>query len=328
MGHFPKRILIVQLGPVHEVIQTLPLLNTLRFRFPRCEIAILIDGGMIGLMTRHPAPDRIILAPPRWHKSFEQIRFIRKRLKAYAPDLCFEPEGSFAGMFASWLSGAKNRIGFSWKHSRSFFFFLNNRRLSADARHPLEQKLQLLESLGIVGSSVDYDLPTVPYEEENARNFCHAHDLLDTPFLLIHAMSFSKNPDLWKTITNHIGHRWNIPQMLLCMEESDIAFAEELVRETEGAATATPKLSLPAAIALMRKASFFISADIGTLHLACATQTPCVGILNSSKEIPPFCNDPLSHWVDLSMGLETDILFACDRIMEKLLAKDRQRRGA
>ena len=328
VGYIPKRILVIQLGPVHEVIQSLPLLNTLRFRFPRCEIAILIESQMIGLLTRHPAPDRLIVAEPGWYKSLEQIKLIKKRLKAFTPDLCFELEGTLAGSLASWLSGAHHRVGFARNNSKSFFTFLNNHRISVGASHPLEKKLNLLELLGIVGSSIDYDLPTIAHEQANARNLCQEHDLLETSFVLIHATPLAQNPDLWKTITNHIGNRWHIPQLLMCKGESDMTLAEDLIRDTDGVVAATPILSFPLAIALMRRSLFFLGTNIDTLHLACAAPTPCVGILNSSKVVPPHCNDPLTHWVELSMGTPADILLACDRIMEKQLAKGKQRRGA
>jgi ADP-heptose:LPS heptosyltransferase len=317
----PKRILLIQFGSVAEVVQSLPVLNALRLRYPLAEIAFLLESGMTSLLTRHPALDRLIFAKSNWYKSLEQMKLLKKRLHAFTPDLCFELEGTLRGALAAWMSGAKHRVGFSRKNSVHASWLLNNIRHISVKTHPLDRKLELLEEVGIVGTSINYDLPSVPHENEAAVKICRSFDLQDTPFLLVHASEGIPDTNLWRQIIDYLLAKWNIPTLLMYQNDAEQRLAEDLAHNISGAVGVLPKLSLSLTAALMRRPLFFLSASTDSLYLASATGLPCVGLLDSPKTFPPI-NDRLSHWIKLSMSPVTDIFDACDILLEEQLPRE------
>jgi len=285
---------------------------------------------MVGLLTRHPAIDRLITAKHHWYKNWEQIRLVKKRLKAFTPDLSFELEGTFRGGFAAWLSGAKYRVGFSKKSSRNFGWLFHNVRVSSQSSIPvekLEQKMQLLETIGIMGSSIDYDLPVIHHEEETSLNICREHDLLGVPFAMIHVTEFLQKKGLHVQIADYLTAKWQIPLLAVWRNDQERYWAEELARDVRGVIEMTSELSIPLMVAMMRKALFFIGADLDTLHLASAVKTPCLGLLDSAKSFPPY-QARRSCWLTPEDAADSGVFDTCDRMLHQLLPDDFQRRGA
>ena len=64
-----KRILIIRLGAIGDVIRTLPALNALRKNFPKTSIAWVAEEKSASILAGHPQIDElIILKRERWQK--------------------------------------------------------------------------------------------------------------------------------------------------------------------------------------------------------------------------------------------------------------------
>jgi ADP-heptose:LPS heptosyltransferase len=68
-----KRILIIRLGALGDVVRTLPALRAIRHRLPKAHICWLVEEGSRQLLEGHPDLDKVILLP-RQRLSSELLR--------------------------------------------------------------------------------------------------------------------------------------------------------------------------------------------------------------------------------------------------------------
>jgi lipopolysaccharide heptosyltransferase I len=302
----PSRILIVRMSAIGDVIHGLPVLNTLRTRYPRAEIAWLVEDRAASLLQGHWALDRLIIARKGWMKSTEQIRLLRKRVQAFAPDVTIDLQGLFKSAFAAWLSGAPSRLGFRDRNGREGSRFLNNVTVRTSCRHVIDCNLELLQPLGIVGSSIHFDLPERESEKRVAQEIL-SQLAIPGPFAMIN-VGAGWNSKLWRAerygeVAKYLGKRYHLPSVVVWFGEKERKMAETVVTASQWQARLAPPTSLNELASLARKARMFVGSDTGPLHLAAAVETPCIGLYGP---MPAWRNGPygFQHHAIQQMTLE------------------------
>jgi ADP-heptose:LPS heptosyltransferase len=288
----PKRILIIRLGAIGEVIHTVPLLITLRTRFPKAEIAWLLDDKTAKLLLDHWALDRLLIVPKDkkgWGNSVSEILRVQNRLRYFAPDITIDTQGTFLSAFAAWISGAKHRIGFANRRGG----WLNNHRIITDEVHTIDQNMQLLKPVGVSGSSIDFDLPECEMDYRSARNILNYKGLHGN-FAVLNVGAGWKSK-LWKeerygAVAKYLLEQWNLPSLVVWGRDDEESMAENVVHASEDAAVKAPPMSLGELASISRLATLFIGSDTGPLHIAAAVGTRCIGLYgpNSALRCGPY----------------------------------------
>lgn len=277
----PQRILIVRLSAIGDVIHGLPLLVALRIRFPHAEIAWLVEDKTAMLLNGHPALDRLIIVKKSWMKSWSDIKYLRRRLRMFAPDVTIDMQGLLKSSFAAWLSGAKSRIGFGGPDGREGSRWFNNIRVTPDEEHVIDRNLQLLEPFGISGCSVDFDLPECEMDRRSSRQILN-HEGLHGNFAILN-VGAGWESKLWREdryaeVAGYLLEQWNLPSLVIWAGEKERQMAETVVRIANGAAFMSPPTTLNEMASLCRMSTIFIGSDTGPLHIAAAVGTRCIGL--------------------------------------------------
>jgi ADP-heptose:LPS heptosyltransferase len=279
-----KRILVVQLNTVSGVVYSLPALNALRLRFPTSELAWLVDNRTASLLFGHNALDRLIIAKENWWSSFDETNLLRRRLRAFSPDVAIDLQCTFTSSFAAWLSGARQRIGFGGNGSNIASKILNNIKIVPSDGHAVIRKLQLLEAFGIVGGSIDFDLPESETDIYNARQK-HNHLKLGTDFVVL-SISVEDAAKQWDErgyadIVYHLNSQWNLMTLILWNTEPERKAAERIVKMSDGTAIILNETTAGETKSLIKMSTLFIGNNTDTLHIAAVVGTPCIGLYNT-----------------------------------------------
>ena len=141
-SHQFHKILLIQFGTPRDTIRTLPIINILRLRYPNARIAWLASQEMIEFLNSYNIVDHLVLAKPGWYKRLFEINTLRKRLQAYASDLCLDLQGDMASGLAMRLSGNSKRISISGTRNRCFIKAKKQRQVE----HQPSKYLQLFET--------------------------------------------------------------------------------------------------------------------------------------------------------------------------------------
>lgn len=289
-----RRILIIRFGDVADLMHALPVLNTLRTRFHRAEIAWLVEDKHAGLLFGHPALDRLILTKKRWLKTFEETKLLRKRLQAFTPDVVIDLQSDFKSSFAAWLSDAKYRIGFGGGDGRGGSRWLNNILIRPREQHAVERNLELLYSFGIEGSSINFDVPECETDRYAALTR-HRELGIGSDFVILHlgaeAASKRWQPDRYAELALYLKEQWNLPSLILSRSPEEKPRVEEILRNAPGTRALPTTISLGELTSLSRMATLFIGGNTSSLHMAAAVGTPCIGLF----ETPGERNAPYGH---------------------------------
>ena len=277
----PRRILIVRLSAIGDVIHGLPVACALRNAMPKAFIAWAVEGRAGDLLEGHPALNEVVRMPRGWLKSPSQVRRLRACLKSLDFDTTIDLQGLTKSAICARLSGAKRRIGFAKPDGREISPWLNNQLVTATSPHVIERNLELLGALGISDATVEFKLPETPADAATAAAIVDRQQLAGGFAIVNPGAGWPSKlwpADRFAAVARHLSNRHRLPTLVVWAGEAERQLAETIVAGAPGAAAIAPATSLTELAALARRARVFVASDTGPLHIAAAAGTPCVGL--------------------------------------------------
>lgn len=276
-------------------MQTLPVLEMLRARFPDAHLAWVVKGPLAGILEGHPQLDAVLPMPyPKGLARKAKAMFgLMRQLRAERFDLVIDLQGLFRSGLLSWATRAKRRVGSSL--SREFAHWGYTDRIEVGPWHQpaLETYVPIARALGCAGPTP----PAVVAVSPSATDWAHAQlHHLPRPLLAIHpgAQWVTKRwpPQSFARLAQRAAARHGAG-IVLVGGPGEAALGQEVIDEFTARAGCSPHAILNLAgqsnlqqlAALCQQADVFLSGDTGPLHLASALKTPVVGVFT--------CTDPV-----------------------------------
>lgn len=295
-----RRILIVKLSSMGDVVHALPVVSFLRRAAPSAEIHWAVDARFTGLLEGNPGIAKVVSLPIKeWKGRAGSPGTWRKALAASCAlrreryDVAFDVQGNIKSGVVAYLSGAPLRYGFPREiaRERQNLWFTNRRpAASAEDRH-VTQKILRVASAPFGG---EFRLADLKGEVANTPEEIAAAERL----------LFDAVPGAAPRLAVHPGTTWNTKRM-------DPAFWAESVRllrgtfpsmgtflswgtdrEREeclairdlagGRVKLLPRLGYKALAAVYRVCGHMIGPDTGPLHLAAVVGAKTVSIFRGS----------------------------------------------
>lgn len=285
----PKRVLIVKLCCIGDVILTTPLLTCLRRAWPEATIDWLVDAWALEAIQSHPALNNAVEAATR-------LRRLAGQMAGY--DLVVVPDRSPRLSLAAWASRAPHRAGLD-SAGRGFGYTLRAPVKPDAVRHEAEVYLDIGRVLGLKTEGC-----RVSFEPSPAQAHRVATKLdLSRPYAVIHPGG-GENPGMtmplkrWparnfaalaERCVTHLGLR-----VMVAGGPHDGPVTAEVLRAMRvPAIDLTGQLNLGEAGALARHAALYIGNDTGLSHLAVAAGARTLMIFGPSdpRRYGPF-GDP------------------------------------
>jgi ADP-heptose:LPS heptosyltransferase len=113
----PRKILIVRLSAIGDVVRTLPALRALRERFPSAYIAWAVEDASSDLLSGHPDLDRVFIfrrgrwkrdirRPHTFFKPAAEVARLLREIRSERFDVALDFHGILKSGLVSALSGA------------------------------------------------------------------------------------------------------------------------------------------------------------------------------------------------------------------------------
>ena len=287
----PGRILIIKLGAIGDVVNTLPLLRRMRAGWPDSSITWLIEPPARAVIEGDPDVDDIIVFDrSRWARSLGPTL---SRLRRGRFDLALDLQRTAkSGLFA-FLSGAARTIGFDRARCRelSFLFVQGQIPPGSDDRHVIEQYLEFADALGLPAGGPDLRL----HLGDAAAT--RAGELLEKgsrPIAINPGATKPANrwpPERFGELAARLAAAGYGPLLITGAGSYDRAAADAI----KHAAGDTPIRSLVDTTSIQEIAAIYarcrlvITGDSGPLHLAVAAGAPVIAIFgpaNASRTGP------------------------------------------
>lgn len=288
----PRRILIIRLSAMGDIIMASGLIPALRSLWPDAHIGWLAEEAHAGLLQDHPRLDRLHRLPRgRWRQLRQSGRirelagdigaFVRA-LRAERYDLALDLQGLLKSGVWARLSGAGQRIGLGSREGSQWLMTQVIPRAMDDPRIGKEYR-DLAVRLGAVANSFAMDIPVPEAARQRARALLAEAGVRGDYAVLA---PFTTRPqkhwfdERWAALANRLEPRLT-PVVL--GGPGDQARAEDLLAMTGGRAVSLAgATSLPDCAALIEPAALLIGVDTGLTHLGLALRTPTVALFGST----------------------------------------------
>lgn len=309
-----KKILIIKPSALGDIVHTLPFLAAVHDRFPEAEIHWVVARGLHRFLEDHPMITKLwIMDKDKWkkiarlHRSVPEILSFGKALSAERFDVSIDLSGLLRSGLITWAAGARDRLGFSDSDEGSPFFYTHKIKGGRNI-HAIDRYLKLAGLMGCDVSTVTYPMPPFP---GNVSNF----SFLPEQFCVI-APSAGKEANRWPA--DRFGQlAAALPiRSVVISNSADAPLVDEVVAAGKGKAVSMAgKTDLKELVALISRASFFISNDTGPMHIAAALNIPVFALFGPAnptrtgpygnfhtilrKEIscsPCYRKKPCTHW--------------------------------
>src|SRR5438552_15550803 len=108
-----RRILLVRLREIGDVVFTTPAIRALRERFPSAHLTYVVEPAAAPVVQHNPHLDEVIVAPREGGiGGLAADLALGRRLRGARFDLAIDFHGGPRASLLTWLSGAPPRIGY------------------------------------------------------------------------------------------------------------------------------------------------------------------------------------------------------------------------
>ena len=313
--HSSKRsphILIVRLGAMGDVVQTLPAASDLRIRFPDAHIAWAVDSRWAPLLRDNPHLDMTVPVPLRqWRRAkgslatWEEAGRLLRELRRAEFDLAID----FQGLLKSAAIAASSRsacvLGFERSLLReSAAELLYDRRMASAKRHVIERYRELawFGSGSPPLGEAQFPLPAETSCHEMPKRF-----VLASPEAGWGLKQWPR--EHFSALAARIWEEHGIPLVADCAPGRE-AYVRRIRRAAPPGAVITHPSTIPQLIAATRLAMRVVGVDSGPLHLAAALGKQGVAIFGPTD---PERNGPYGNRIKVVRDPEAETTYKRDR---------------
>lgn len=294
----PKKILLVRLDHIGDIVMTTPSFTLIRKQFPFAKIYLLANSGAKNLLNGDPRIDEIIVfnwpwSQPKikgrfsWSKIKELIAVIWKIRKENI-DLFIDFRGDlrFILLFG-FLTGIRIRVSNSRSGKSSFLKHVSEYDVE---KHEVERSADVLQCFIRPASPLHPELFFSELELLNVKKLFEQEININFPTkLAIIAPYSSRDVKSWpaayfQELIRHVQSKGFTA--ILVGTKNDQNHASELIAEFKSHVySLAGKTSVRELAALVKQSSLVIGVDTGVLHLASCFDVPIIALFGSTRSV-------------------------------------------
>jgi heptosyltransferase-1 len=280
----PRRILIVLLGSIGDVVRALPLLGRLRRGYPAAHIAWAVEPKSRSVLEGHRWLDELIVYP-RDEAPWSFLRFLRQ-VRNRRFDLVLDLQRHLKSGITTWVSGAPHRLGFARENAKEFNHLFSNQHIpfQPPMRLKLLQYQAFADTLKLAPGPIEFGL------EPAAEELAFARELL----------AAAPAPRLGIILGSSWPSRWYFPEAIAAVAReiarpaADLAGLHSvllggpaearLASQVSACVPKLPLLNLVGRTSLRQLGAVFTQCaaafgpDSGPMHIAAAVGCPVVSL--------------------------------------------------
>jgi heptosyltransferase-1 len=310
-AHEFRRILLIKLSAVGDVVHTVPVLNKLRRRYPRARIDWVMTPPIAELLRHHPAISNVLLfARDQWLAPSSGLR-LAAALKSHDYDLVVDMHGQLRTALLTLATAAPVRIGFdrprarvwsasdrtfpiqarkhAWKGARegSWLAYTHHIPVPTLDMHAVDRYLGIGPMLGLDQDAPDFWFPIPPAASERVAGLVDAK-IARSAGLLTLAPGTIWETKRWRRegfaeLARHFMRRGFTVVLTGSPRERDIC--EAVASAAPGSVNIAGETTLSELAALISRSILCVTNDSGPMHLAVALGRPVVSIFGPTDEL-------------------------------------------
>lgn len=274
-----KRILLINLAFIGDVILSTPVARALKGNYPNSRIDMLVVPLAAEVAAMNPYVDRVIEYDKKGrHRSWSELCRLLGMLRAENYDLAVATNFAARGAMVAWASGAKRRLGYKAQHAQ-WFLTDASQAVRDGTKHEAENYLDVLQplALGLVDTSLELRPPEQAVATVQQR---FVKTVGEKWTVLCPVGSYARKSwtrEGYAQLLRELAAK-NVRTFLIGGRRE-----EQELREIQLAAGGVGEvlagtLSLAEVTALLARSDLLVSVDTGPLHIGQGVGVPTIGL--------------------------------------------------
>lgn len=291
-----KRILLIQLGDIGDVILTLPAIRALRDNFPESRLVVCVREKAREIIEDCPWASEVMAVrkerKPLKSVILDQLHWMRK-LRSHRFDLAIDLRTGTRGAIIAGFSGAGARIGrFAtdgrlWRN-RVFTHLVTPP--DEACQYAVEHNLNILFPLGLKIQDSALQITVPSYRKQAANRLFSSEKIpVNGPLLAFHPFSLWKykewQVDSCAALIDDVQLRYDVTVIITGSSEEHGRADQVVARCRTHPFNLAGKTSIGELAAVFSACRGFIGVDTAALHLAAAVGVPTLGIFGPSPAV-------------------------------------------
>ena len=287
----PRRILLIKLSAVGDVVHCLPVLAALKAQFPNSRIEWLIEEASAEMLEGHPLLDRLWISRRKsWlsdighgrRKALPEAWRFASSLRRERFDLVLDLQGLYkSAVWTRWVKG-KRKIG--WSGTKEFTGFSLTETIGPENfhLHAVDRYLDFIRYLGSDPGKPEFCIPIHRKDEERVSKLLKEANVDQKDLIslnpvakwhtkLWHPTSFARLADI---LVEQLG-----AVLAFTGGPEDRTYVDAIrLKMKKRAINLCGRTNLRELASLYRKSRLVLSTDTGPMHVAAAVGTPVVAL--------------------------------------------------
>lgn len=286
-----KRILVIKLGAMGDLILAVPSLRMLRERYPQAWISVLVDRKWAGLLSACPYIQEVICVDRKQMGHLPYLLKTAKRLRREAFDFSVDLQNSKWTHLLAWLAGIPARFGFARGFAGRFLTHPDNTYAQPDS--PVRHQYRVLSKAGVRKLDETLELWSDPSSEARAEEWLVKNGKRKIGLVI------GSSPR-WETKRWPLASFQALAERLIQKHKSEIVLigspddaklieGQDFWKQNE-IINLLGKTSLSELVAVVKRLDVLVTGDTAPLHVAAASQTRLVALFgptDSKRHMPP-----------------------------------------
>lgn len=291
-----KKVLIIKLRHLGDVVLSTPVYHTLKKRFPHLEIDVLVNEESKGLLEGIEEVSNVLTYKrPKEKGLFNKVKAeadLFKNVFKTSYDLVLNLTEGDKGNLLAMLSRAKNKVALEGSSYEKFMSHLYKR--TGSHRHSVERDLDAIRRLGVYPSGSEKKLLVPSFNEEQnfITKFLEEHYIKD--YVVIHPVSrwLYKSPQapFFIDLIKNSRRKFVITGFL---KGNEGKYIESILKACPNAIHFPSGGCFKKLLCLLQKSVGLITVDSLPLHLASALKIKTIALFGPTSELDwgPWEND-------------------------------------
>jgi heptosyltransferase I len=312
-----RKILLIKLSAVGDVVHTIPVLNKLRRRYPEAQLDWLVTPPIAELLQHHPGITNIIeFEREAWSRPWRLAPFtsyarLAAKLRAAAYDLVIDMHGQFRTAALALATGAPARIGFdrprarvwdasprkfpeqarkhAWQGARegSWLAYTHHIAVPTLDLHAVDRYLNVGSILGLDKDPADFSFPIPQSAKSRVDSLLRQNGVGRAELVTMAPGTIWETKHWGNDKFAQVAHHFIAKgfAVVLIGSRRERAVCEEVAELAPGTVDFAGMTTLSELAALIQRSSISITNDSGPMHLAVALNRPVVSIFGPTDSI-------------------------------------------
>jgi 3-deoxy-D-manno-octulosonic-acid transferase/heptosyltransferase-1 len=312
-----RKILLIKLSAVGDVVHTFPVLNKLRRRYPAAQIDWLVSSPIAEFLSPHPAINDILeFAREEWTRPWRLTPLansarLATRLRAAGYDLVLDLQGQLRSGLCARATRAPVRIGFgkplarrweemsrklpdearkhAWQGARegSWLAYTHYIPLPSLEVHAVDRYLAVGPMLGLDDGAADFSFPIPRAAADRIDALLHDHGIANAKLVALAPGTVWETKQWRREGFAAVARNFLQKGLAVTLVGSarERALGDEVAALAPGTINLAGETTLPELAALIRRSAIAVTNDSGPMHLAVALGRPVVSIFGPTYPV-------------------------------------------